>query len=174
MTTMGMFLAALRAWRGGDDRWQKFKEAASNPGYLIGEGLDMSGLLALPIDVANTIEKLIPETVGRPINPIKSPMLAAGRLFNPDASMQGESVRFQSVGAAGVLGGPSANLLDQIKSASGIPAAMLSGKEVSKKQKRDFNAIVPFGSYFGLRELLQAMQGDSPYLSDDTGEPAQP
>jgi len=162
MTTMGMFLAALRAWRGGDDRWQKFKEAASNPGYLIGEGLDMSGLLALPIDVANTIEKLIPETVGRPINPIKSPMLAAGRLFNPDASMQGESVRFQSVGAAGVLGGPSANLLDQIKSASGIPAAMLSGKEVSKKQKRDFNALVPFGSYFGLRELLQAMQGDSP------------
>lgn len=170
MTSLGMLAATLRAWRGGEDSWRKFEESASNPGYLIGEGLDMSGLFALPVEVGNTVEKVQP--FGFSFNPIKAPLRAAGKLVNPESSMQGGSVRFSQRGPWGAVLGPSFGLGEDLVTASQLPAAAASGK-VTKKQKRSAARVVPFNSYLGLREMLQAMQGDSPYLSDDAGEPAQ-
>ena len=171
MTSLGMLAATLRAWRGGEDSWRKFEESASNPGYLIGEGLDMSGLFALPVEVGNTVEKVQP--FGFSFNPIKAPLRAAGKLVNPESSMQGGSVRFSQRGPWGAVLGPSFGLGEDLVTASQLPAAAASGK-VTKKQKRSAARVVPFNSYLGLREMLQVVTGDSPYFpADDAGEPAQ-
>ncbi|MFX5046209.1 hypothetical protein ABTC39_20600, partial [Acinetobacter baumannii] len=77
------------------ERHQKFLDAASNPGYLIGEGLDLTGVFTMPFEIANTTERLT-NSLGFSFNPIKSPLLAAGKAVNPEASMQGESTRFSS------------------------------------------------------------------------------
>ncbi len=143
MTSIGMLAATLRAWRGGHERWEKFKDSAENPGYLIGEGLDMSGIFTLPFEVANTVEKVAPQ-VG---NPIKTPLM---RAF-PQKSQAGESTRFASRGVAGALGGPTVGFLDTAQRAmSGDPKALVQ--------------MAPFYSYPGMREAVQMITGDSQYL----------
>lgn len=145
LTSIGMLVSALRSWRGGEERWDKFKQSANNPGYLIGEGLDMSGIFTIPFEVANTVEKLT-QPSGFSFNPIKTPMMAAF----PGRSQQGESTRFASRDPIGALLGPSA----------GLPMT------AAKALGGDFKAasqLIPFGTYPGMREALQAISGDSPY-----------
>lgn len=165
MAALGMLGAALRSWRGGADRFEKFKESASNPGYLIGEGLDLSGMFALPIEFGNTIEKLTQPT-GFSFNPVKTPLLAAGTLANPDASMQGSSTRFSSRDPLGAVLGPTAGLPATVAKAAGAPANYLTGGEVSGSQANAAASLIPFGSYLGMREALQVATGDSPYSQE--------
>lgn len=165
-TVLGILSTMLRAWAGGADRWKQFKEAATNPGYVIGEGLDSSGVFAVPIELANDVEKL---TRGAnpafSFNPIKTPALAAGRLINPAASMQGESTRFASRGIAGAAFGPTVGTItDTLPQAIGGAENAVTGNPVSGQQKRAMRALVPYGTYAGMREALQAFEGDSPYL----------
>lgn len=145
MSSIGAMAAAMRSWRGGEERWQKFKESARNPGYLIGEGLDLSGVFTVPFEMANTAEKLLQPT-GTNFNPIKTPML---RAF-PGQSQQGESTRFVSRDPVGALLGPSASL------------PMTVGKAIGGDKKAQ-QQLVPFGAHLGMREAVQAVFGDSPY-----------
>jgi len=168
MAALGMLGATLRSWRGGADRVEKFKESASNPGFLIGEGLDLSGMFALPIELSNTIEKLT-QPAGFSFNPVKTPLLAAGTLVNPDASMQGQSTRFSSRDPLGAVLGPTAGLPATVAKAAGAPANYLTGGEVSGSQGNAAASLIPFGSYLGMREALQVFAGDSPYV--ETGSP---
>ena len=145
LTSLGIFVTVVRSWRGGEDRWEKFKQSAQNPGYLIGEGLDMSGLFTIPFEIANTVEKLT-QPSGFSFNPIKTPMMAAF----PGRSQQGESTRFMSRDPLTAVLGPSA----------GLPmtaAKALGGDFKSASQ------LIPFGTYPGMREAIQAIAGDSPY-----------
>lgn len=162
MAALGMLGATLRSWRGGDNRWEKFKDSANNPGYLVGEGLDLSGMFALPIELGNTMEKLT-QPMGFSFNPIKTPLLAAGTLANPEASMQGESTRFSSRDPLSAILGPSAGLPATVAKAAGAPTNYLTGGEVSGSQANAAASLIPFGSYIGMREALQAVSGDSPY-----------
>lgn len=145
MASIGMMVAALRSWRGGEDRWQKFKESASNPGYLIGEGLDLSGIFTVPFEIANTVEKLT-QPSGFSFNPIKTPLMKAF----PGASQQGESTRFISRDPIGALLGPSAGLPMTL-------AKALGGDAKSAVQ------LLPYSTYPLMREGIQAMTGNSPY-----------
>ncbi|MBO9380020.1 hypothetical protein GG804_24950 [Sphingomonas histidinilytica] len=163
MTTLGIMTSTLRSWRGGQDRWERFKEAASNPGYLIGEGLDSSGMFALPIEIANTGEKLTTSAGIQPFNLVKKPLLMAGEAINPRASMQGESTRFVSRGPWGALLGPSVGLVEDGLATSGAMVDAAKGDELSKRQKRAASGMVPFASYIGMREAMQVLLGDSPY-----------
>lgn len=162
MAALGMLGATLRSWRGGDNRWEKFKASANNPGYLVGEGLDLSGMFALPIELGNTMEKLT-QPMGFSFNPVKTPLLAAGTLANPEASMQGESTRFSSRDPLSAILGPSAGLPATVAKAAGAPTNYLAGGEVSGSQANAAASLIPFGSYIGMREALQAVSGDSPY-----------
>lgn len=163
MAALGMLGATLRSWRGGDDRWEKFKDSANNPGYLIGEGLDLSGMFALPIELGNTVEKLT-QPMGFSFNPVKTPLLAAGTLANPEASMQGESTRFAARDPLSAILGPSAGLPATVARAAGAPVNVMTGGEVSQSQSNAAASLVPFGSYIGMREALQVLADDSPYL----------
>lgn len=145
MTAVGAMAAALRSWRGGEDRWKKFLTAAENPGYLIGEGLDASGIFTVPMEFANTVEKLTQPT-GHQINPIKTPLM---RAF-PGRSQQGSSTRFMSRDPVSAMLGPSA----------GIP---MQGAQAVRGNGNAAAQLVPFYSMPGPRELFQAITGDSPY-----------
>jgi hypothetical protein len=165
MTTLGMMAAAARSWRGGRERWEKFKASATNPGYLIGEGLDATGIFALPIEAANTAEKLT-RPMGFSFNPIKTPIMAAGKTLDPNASMQGESTRFAARDPLAAVLGPTAGLPMQLAQAAGGGVALARGEDVSPSQARAAAGVVPFGSYLGMREMLQAFTGDSTYLPE--------
>ena len=165
MAALGMLGATLRSWRAGDDRWQKFRESASNPGYLVGEGLDLSGMFALPIELGNTVEKLTQPT-GFSFNPIKTPLLAAGTLFNPEASMQGNSTRFASRDPLSAILGPTAGLPASVARAAGAPVNIATGEEASQSQANAAASLIPFSSYLGMREALQVLAGDSPYIGE--------
>lgn len=145
LTSIGMLVAALRSWRGGEERWEKFKQSASNPGFLIGEGLDNSGIFTIPFEIANTIEKLT-QPSGFSFNPIKKPLMAAF----PGKSQQGESTRFAARDPIGALLGPSAGLPMTL-------AKALGGDVKAGTQ------LLPFSTYPGMREAVQALTGDSPY-----------
>jgi hypothetical protein len=113
MTSLGILSATLKAWRAGENRWEKFKHAAENPGYVIGEGMDNAGFFTLGFDASNTIEKL-GEPMHFSFNPIKTPLMAAGTWANPNASTQGKSIRYSSRGPLGALLGPTAGLTEDI------------------------------------------------------------
>jgi hypothetical protein len=145
MTTIGMMVAALRSWRGGEDRWEKFKKSAENPGFLIGEGLDNSGIFALFFEGANTIEKLS-QPSGVSFNPIKKPLMMAF----PGASQQGESTRFVRRSPLESVLGPSAGIPQQVAQAFGGDAKAIT-------------SLTPGASHSPFREFIQAISGNSAY-----------
>lgn len=162
MTTLGILSAYLRSWRGGQSRHDKWMQAAQNPGFVIGEGLDGSGLFTLPFDAANTTEKLT-QSAGFSFNPIKSPMMMAGSLAVPQAPHTGESIRFATRSPLSIAAGPTGGLIeDAAKAASGGVAA-LNGKHVANSQRDAALRLLPFSSFYGMKEAIQALNGDSPY-----------
>lgn len=156
MTALGAAVSGLRAMRGGEDRWEKWKDAASNPGYLVGEGLDMSGIFALPMEVGNTVEKITK------FHPIKDPLK---RAF-PGASQQGSSVRFSSRGAAGALLGPTAGVIDLAAEVATRAEAAVAGRNTAAQDEaliRKGAQMLPYYSYPGVRELTNlALDGTIP------------
>ncbi len=162
LTTIGMFATTLKALRGGEDNWKKFQESYKNPGYMIGEGLDQSGFFTLPLELSNMTEKAS-ATGGFAFNPVKSPLLLAGRAINPDASLQGNTQKFNSVGPWGAVLGPSAGLTEDALRAAGGAQNAIVGDEVTQGQKKAAARLVPYQSYLGMKEMLQLVTGDSPY-----------
>lgn len=153
MTALGMMAAYARAWRGGKDRFEKFKTAAENPGYLLGEGLDLAGIFAVPMEAANMGEKILHTNV------VKDPLKAAF----PNASQQGSSLRYQSRGVASTFLGPSAGLIDLASEVAGVTALAAAGEATDKQKARAANQaiqLVPYYSYPGMREMVNLLHGD--------------
>jgi hypothetical protein len=173
MTALGMLSATLKAWRAGENRWEKFKKASENPGYLIGEGLDNAGTFALPFDFANTTEKL-GDAMHFSFNPIKTPTMAAGQWAVPNASMQGKSIRYSSRGPLGALLGPTAGLVeDTFQAGAGVSDLVHKGK-IPKSERNAAIRLLPFNSFYGLHEAVQAFIDDSPYRHHEPSFPSVP
>lgn len=163
VTTLGAMTSYLAAWRGGRERWDKYvDDTAKNPALLIGEGMDRSGFFPLLFDVANRAER-VSGSIGYQyrFNPVKSPIALLG---GGKGALGITSTRASDSAAVfGALLGPTAGLVD-----SGIAAARV-GVDVAtgeKPPKRDVNqalAVVPYQSYYGVREMLQVLTGNSPY-----------
>jgi hypothetical protein len=166
LTTIGWFTLTLKALRGGEENWERFKKSSENPGYHLAEALDTTGFFTLPLELSNMMEKAT-LAGGYPVNPIKTPLMLAGKQFVPDASMQGDTQRFSGKGVVSALGGPTASLIESTAVASGIPADVALGKEVKQSKLNQMNQIVPFGSYLGMREMLQIAQENSPYIENE-------
>ncbi len=169
LTTLGMFSATLRAWRNGEEGWEKFKNSARNPGYMLAEGLDNTGLFTLPMELGNIAESAT-GVGGYRLNPTKTPLLLAGKLITPDASLQGNTQRLNSMGSFDALLGPTAGMARSAVVAGGGAIDAIQGDEVSLRQKRAAAQLVPYNSYIGMKEMLQLINGDSPYIA---GEGAQ-
>ncbi len=164
MASLGIMSAYLSAWRGGSKSFEKFQEKAKNPGFLIGEGLDRAGVFTLGFDFANTGEKVVQSTTGFSFNPLKFPLQLGGRAFVPSAPVEGESQRYSTRGPVGAIGGPTAGLIfEDVPAAAMGGVAALRGRPVTSGQRRAAQSLLPYQSFLGFREAVQAMNGDSPY-----------
>jgi hypothetical protein len=162
MTSLGMLAATARAYTAGAAAWERFKKASENPGYLVGEGLDLTGIFPLAFEVSNTVEKVSGASGAGAVNPLKSPLMAAGNLAVPGSSMQGSSVRFATRDPLSALLGPSAGLVgNTIPRALGGVGLLATGEDPSLSQQKAMTGLVPFSSYIGMRQILQAVNGDA-------------
>lgn len=150
LSTLGLMTSYLRAWRGGSERNERFRKTAENPGYLLGEALDNTGIFAVPMEAANMFEKILG------VNPIKDPMKAAF----PQANQQGSSLRYASRGVASTFLGPSAGLIDIASEVAKLTAMKAAGETTdaqTKRLKKQAVQLVPYYSYPGMREILNSL-----------------
>lgn len=150
MTSVGLLSAWLRAYASGGQRYERFKAAAENPGYLIGEALDASGFFALPIEAAATVDTMTG------VNPLKDPLMAAF----PDAPQSGQGVRRIGVDPVGRLLGPTAGLISDVSKAAGAPIGAATGDAITDSQAEAVKRLVPFQSYVGMRQALDLLTAD--------------
>lgn len=165
LTALGMLSATLSSWRGGQERWDKFtKTVSENPAYLVGEGLDRSGFFALMFDASNRVERLTSGVgYGYRVNPIKSPIVAAG---GGDPFSVTSTRASDSASVLSAFGGPTAGLADSALAAARVAGDALQGKTPPKSDVNQALAVIPFNTYIGVRELLQVATGNSTYLKD--------
>lgn len=163
LTALGGMTSYLAAWRGGRERWEKYvKETRENPALLIGEGLDRSGFFPLLFDIANRVER-VSGAVGYDyrFNPVKSPIAALGGKGAIGITSTRAS---DSAAAFGAVLGPTAGLIDSAVATGRVLADKASGKTPPKHDVNQAIAALPFQSYYGMRELLQVMTGNSNYV----------
>jgi len=161
MSIMGMGVATLQAWRGGEERWQKFKRSAENPGFLIGEGLDKSGLFPVIFDLGNRVDT-VARGMGKSFNPVKTPMLWPF----PGDSQAGDQTRWGQPNNLAGLFGPTAGLvINDIPRAGGAIGQLVSGESLTMREQKSISNIAPYlPTYPGVKEILQVLHGDSPYV----------
>lgn len=162
MTMLGGLTSYLAAWRGGRERWEKYvKETRNNPALLIGEGLDRSGFFPVLFDIANRVER-VSGAVGYDyrFNPVKSPIAALGGKGAIGITSTRAS---DSAAAFGAVLGPTAGLIDSAVATGRVLADKASGKTPPKHDVNQAIAALPFQSYYGMRELLQVLTGNSNY-----------
>lgn len=150
MTSVGLLSAWLRAYASGGERFERFKSAAENPGFVLGEALDASGFFALPIEAAATVDTMTG------INPVKDPLMAAF----PDAPQGGQGIRRIGVDPVGKLLGPSAGLVSDVSKAAGAPIGAATGDGITDSQAEAVKRLVPFQSYLGMRQVLDLLTTD--------------
>ncbi len=150
MTSVGLLSASLRAYASGGPRCERFKSAAENPGYLIGEALDASGFFALPIEAAATVDTMTG------VNPLKDPLMAAF----PDAPQSGQGARLSSGDPVGKLIGPAAGVSSNVSKAAGTPIGVATGDAITDSPTEAVNRLVPLQSYVGMRQALDLVTAD--------------
>lgn len=102
MSTLGMMIAWIKLQERGDH--ERAQRLLDNPGLLISEGLDRSGIFSVLLDASNTLEKL-----GSPVGVTQG--LQA--LFD-DEDRGGPLSRYASRGVAGAIGGPTLGKIDAV------------------------------------------------------------
>jgi intracellular sulfur oxidation DsrE/DsrF family protein len=166
LTAMGALTSYLAQWRNGRERFDKYvSETTKNPALLIGEGLDRSGFFPMLFDMSNRAERLS-GAVGYNyrVNPIKSSIALLGG--GTGAVGMTSSKASDSAGAFGALLGPTAGLVDSGIAAARVGADTLTGQKVTKHDANTALAGMPTQSYYGMRELLQLLSGNSPYVRE--------
>lgn len=149
---IGVGIAYLKSLSQGKEAHEKFMKNAQNPGWLIAEGLDASGLLTLPFMVSNDIEKAT-KVMGNPFNPIKTPLQAAGGEMPESTNPFNQSMLRSMVG-------PSFGLPDDLARTTGAGINWLRGKDVTDAHLKGVQYMLPFGTFTGVRDAMQALRGD--------------
>lgn len=140
MTTIGIMATWLKAVSG--NRTEKLQDIGSNPGWWVGEGLDRAGIFAIPMEIANTMEK------ATGFNPIKAPVKALDQAGAISQKNQNRSL-------LGSVVGPTGGLIDDATQVMGLPKKMVDGEEVTQAQKNAAERLLPFNSYAGIRQMLR-------------------
>lgn len=139
MTALGMFMTWAKAISG--NRTEKLSEIDKNPGWWIAEGLDRSGVLSVPIEIANAFEKITG------FNPVKSPLKA----FDEGNAQSQKNQNRNELGAAL---GPTFGLVQDAGTVAGIPKKLAEGEDLTKGQKNAAARLLPFNTYAGIRQML--------------------
>lgn len=156
MVTIGMGIAAIQAWRNGDKSWENFKESARNPGFLIGEGLDKSGLMPMLFDVGNKTQSL-GRSMGVDFNPVKTPMLWPF----PGETQVGDQSRFGITQGAWTFLGPSANLVfSSVPKAAGAAIKGATEGDLTMSEQKALTDPLIYRTMPGMKELISIMIGD--------------
>lgn len=137
MTSLGMLSVYLRGLAGN----QRQPSFTDNPGWWIGEGLDYSGVLMVPMQMANAFEILTG------FNPVKAPL----RAFDNTGT---RSSRIYNRNLASLLG-PSVGLAEDIGTVVGTPFWMAAGNEVTQGQKNAAERLLPYNSYPVMRQMMR-------------------
>ena len=159
-TTMGMAAALFTALRGGKDSYERFvKEASANPGSWSAKGSTR------PASSPRHSRRPVPcrgdgRRRGLPrLQPDQEP--DSSRVAGRERAGRG-SVRLQRPPLSRLLG-PSASIPYTLSKATGFGIKTATGGEGSKQQKKAAAMLAPYSSYYGMREVLQLLNGDSPY-----------
>ncbi len=151
MVTIGMGVAAIQAWRNGETSWEKFKQSAQNPGFLIGEGLDKSGLMPMLMDLGNRTQT-VGRSMGVDVNPIKSPMLWPF----PGESQAGDQSRWGVQQGAWSFLGPSANLIfNDIPKAGAAAIKGMKEGDLTQSEMKNMTNVLPYQTMPGMKEFLR-------------------
>lgn len=140
MTMMGMFMTYMKAVSG--NRPEAQQKMLDNPGWWIGEGLDRSGMLAVPMEIANTFEKF------SGVNPIKTPF----KIVDKTGSISQKNQNRSDIGS---LLGPTIGGLGDVMTAGTIGKTMVDGNDITQGQKNAAERLMPFNSYLGMRQMLR-------------------
>lgn len=140
LATVGMMVTYLRALAG--NRHDKLPSMATDPGWWLGEGLDRSGIMAVPIELSNMFE------AATGFNPVKSPLQVIDEGNRP-------SQRLQHRGMFTLLGGPTAGAVNDFGALAGIPYRMARGEEVTQGQTNAGERILPYSTYLGIQQMLR-------------------
>jgi len=161
MAILGGMVAAAQAFLGGQDRWEKFKKSAENPGFLLGEGLDKSGIFPLFMDIASASDNLTrgvwpgEDGGGTSFNPIKDPLV----MMFPQAAQAGDTNRY-AVGQGGFnLLGPTANFaLKDMWQGIAASRKLAMGYELTKSEKKALQRAMIYGNYLGMNQANRYWQ----------------
>lgn len=144
MTSMGMLVTWLQAKAANRD----VPDPSENPGWWVGEGLDKSGLIAIPMQLANAAEKAIG------VNVIRGPL----RAFDREPQ---QSLRLYNRTIASTLGGPTLGMIEDARRVAGIPTRLASGDEITRGEYKAAERLFPYNSYLGLRQMFRYVLGES-------------
>lgn len=168
LTTLGIMIDYLQAARSDEDTFKRWLKSAENPGFLIGNGLDRSGVMPMFMQISNTIEKLGQSVPGgTPYNPIKSPLLAAF----PGETQQGRSSRFSQRDVFSTIFGPSAQIPTDIARAMGFDIDAGLNDKSNNQSRKALGRLIPFvgeaSKYPGVpetRKVIDLLFDDQPNL----------
>jgi hypothetical protein len=147
-TGMGMLISYLKYLERGDT--EEAEKLLDNPGLWVANGLDRSGVLAIPFEISNTLEKW-----GSPIGITKGVSMLAG-----DEDQSGGASRYASRNKLGAILGPTAGMFEDL-----VEIARQMGTGDLKESGA--NAIIrqiPGGTLPGIRSALH--MGIKPALVD--------
>lgn len=146
MTAMGMFVTWAKALTG--NRPDDIEKIGQNPGWWVAEGLDRSGVLAVPMELSNMFEKAT-ATAGKKFNPLKAGFTAMDEQGSISQKNQGRNFM-------GSLLGPSGGLVeDALMGGAGVGMMTATGDDISKGRANALERLVPFNSYLGARQMIR-------------------
>lgn len=144
-TSIGMMIAYLKyAERGDLDETQKLID---NPGKWVADGLDRTGILSLPFDITNTVDK-VSQGVGGPNVGISG----AVSTIAGDKDSSGSTSRYASRGAVGAVLGPSVGIFEDLATI----AAQLSKGDLKKSGANAIIRQIPGATLPGIRTAIHA------------------
>lgn len=156
-TALGMMIAYLKHLERGD--LEKANALLENPGLWVTDGLDRTGILSLPFEVSNTLDKLnLDEGFGSgvPLTIKGVAQLAAG-----DKRRDLDVSRYASRQKFGAIGGPTVGLFEDLTTI----AEQLSDGDLKRSGVNAMVRQIPGGSlpgiktglYTGVRPALQEL-----------------
>jgi hypothetical protein len=147
-TSIGMMIAYLKLHERGEP--EEAERLLNNPGLWISDGLDRTGILALPYEVSNTAEKL-----GLPFGITTAAQKIAG-----DEDQGGTVSRYATRGKLGTIMGPSAGMFEDLATI----AEQLSKGDLKRSGANAIIRQLPGAALPGIKTAIHA--GIKPAVHD--------
>lgn len=136
-SAIGMLISYLKFVERGD--FDEAEKLLNNPGLWVAEGLDRSGVLAIPFEISNTLEKM-----GAP------GFYSAAQAIAGDEDQSGAASRYASRGPVGAIAGPSLGLFEDLHKI----ATQLGSGDLKKSGANAIIRQIPGATLPGIRTAI--------------------